>query len=64
MFKMGKPTTVWCPDIFEIGETHSIVPVQLLKCRAVSLNATNGNESVLAVLVLISDHDVFASSDH
>ena len=30
MFKMGKPTTVWCPDIFEIGGTHSIVPIQLL----------------------------------
>ena len=49
MFKMEKPTTVWSPDVFETGGTHSIIPVQLLKCRAVSLNASVGSESVLAV---------------
>jgi len=45
MFKMGKPTKGWCSDVFETGGTHSIVPVQLLKCSAVSLNATIGSES-------------------
>lgn len=49
MFKIGKPATVWCPDIFESGGTHSIVPVQLLKCRAVSLNVTIDSERLHAV---------------
>ena len=33
----GKPITVWCHDMFEPLGVHSLVPVQLIKCRAISL---------------------------
>ena len=34
---LGKPTTVWHNDLFEPCGIHTLVPVQLVKCRAVSL---------------------------
>ena len=49
----GKPITVWCHDLFEPSGVHTIVPVQLIKNRVVSLICSNSGvvpgESVLLV---------------
>ncbi len=37
MFKLGKPLTVWCPDLFEAEGIHSTVPIQFIKNRTVSI---------------------------
>ena len=44
---IGKPITVWHCDIFGI---HTIVPVQLIKCRCVSLVDTLENSDVTIVV--------------
>ena len=48
-YELGKPTTVWYHDLFELHGFHSIIPVQFLTSRAVSLIEQLDNESVLFV---------------
>ena len=49
----GKPNTVWSHDLFEPCGVHSLVPIQFIKCRAISLICSNSGivpgESVLLV---------------
>ena len=45
MLSLGKPLSVWCPDIFELEGVHSNVPVQFVKHRAVSLISNLAGES-------------------
>lgn len=45
----GKPTTVWYHDLFESFGIHSLIPVQFLRSRAVSLITKLDQESVLFV---------------
>lgn len=45
----GKPTTVWYHDLFESFGIHSLIPVQFLQLRSVSLIARLDGESVLFV---------------
>ena len=51
MLSLGKPLTVWSPDIFEPENIHSIIPVhvQLFDCRVVSLLTKINGETVLIV---------------
>ena len=49
IYELGKPTTVWYHDLFELHGFHSIIPVQFLTSRAVSLIEQLDNESVLFV---------------
>ena len=49
IYDLGKPTTVWYNDLFELDGFHSIIPVQFLQSRAVSLIEQLDNESVLLV---------------
>ena len=49
MFKLGKPLTVWCPDLFEDEGIHSIIPIQFVKNRTVSTISRIEDESVLTV---------------
>lgn len=49
MLKIGKPVTVWCRNIFETGGLHSIVPIQCITSRTVSLEINLDGECVLAV---------------
>ena len=41
----GKPITAWCHDLFEPSGVHTIVPVQLIKNRVVSLICSNSGVS-------------------
>ena len=47
----GKPVTLWCSDLFEDDNVYSIIPIQFVKSRAISLllKASEYHESVLAV---------------
>lgn len=46
----GKPVTVWESDIFEFDDRYSIIPVQAIKCRTVSLiDKISSGETVLFV---------------
>jgi len=47
--EFGKPTTVWYHDLFELYGIHSIIPVQFLRSRSVSLIQNLDGESVLFV---------------
>ena len=49
MFALGKPLTVWCGDVFEVGGVHSIVPAQMIKCRTVTSNVKLQSETVLCM---------------
>lgn len=49
MLSLGKPLTVWCPDIFEPEGIHSIIPVQMFDSRVVSLLTKIDDETVLIV---------------
>lgn len=49
MLSLGKPLTVWSPDIFEPEGVHSIIPIQMLKSRVVSLQTKIEDETVLIV---------------
>ena len=33
----GKPMSIWEPDLFEMAGVHSIIPVQFICCRAITL---------------------------
>ena len=49
-FKFGKPVTMWEPDIFEISSTlHSLLPIQCIKRRTVSLLDKVCGETVLLI---------------
>ena len=43
----GKPVMVCYYDVFEVGGMHSLVPIQFVKCRTVSLVDKLDGESVL-----------------
>ena len=46
----GKPITIWENDIFEIPSKYSVVPVQFIKSRTVSLvDKLSNGENVLLV---------------
>lgn len=46
----GKPVTVWESDIYEPDDCYSILPVQAIKCRTVSLlDSISTGETVLLV---------------
>ena len=45
----GKPVTLWNCDIFEPSGLHSIIPIQFLQSRAVSVIEKVDSESVLFV---------------
>ena len=47
--ELGKPTTAWFYDLFELYGVHSLIPVQFLQSRAVSLIENFNNEPVLFV---------------
>ena len=47
--ELGKPTTAWFYDLFELYGVHSLIPVQFLQPRAVSLIENFNNEPVLFV---------------
>ena len=47
--ELGKPTTVWFYDLFELYGVHSLIPVQFLQSGAVSLIENLNNEPVLFV---------------
>ena len=49
LLSLGKPLTVWCHDLFEPGGVHSIVPIELIKHRTVSLVDSVDGETVLIV---------------
>ena len=49
MQKLGKPLTVWCSSVFETEGVYSIVPVQLVKHRTVSVVTEIENEPVLVM---------------
>ena len=44
--QLGKPITIWCHDLFEPCGIHTFVPIQLVKCRCVSLVDVIDNEDV------------------
>lgn len=52
----GKPVTVWENDIFELPGVHSIIPIQLVKFRTVSLvdklNDTHGSVLFVSPIIL------------
>ena len=49
----GKPNTVWCHDLFEPVGLHTLVPVQLIKCRVVSrVCSSSGSVSGESVLLV------------
>ena len=37
MLKLGQPITVWCSTAFEVKGIHSIVPIQVIQSRTVTL---------------------------
>ena len=45
----GKPLGVWYHDLFELRGVHSVIPVQFLESRCVSLIDNLDGESVLFV---------------
>ena len=47
--EIGKPVYVWCYDMFESFGVHSVVPVQFLQSRTVSLIDKFDEECVLFV---------------
>ena len=47
--EFGKPLTVWYYDLFEACGIHSIIPVQFIHCRTISLIDKLDGESVLFV---------------
>jgi hypothetical protein len=47
MLKLGKPITVWCSTVCEIDGIHSIVPIQVVHSRTVTLVTDLDGESVL-----------------
>lgn len=47
MLQLGKPNTVWCSTVFEIDGIHSIVPIQVVQSRTVTLVTDLDGESVL-----------------
>ena len=49
MLQLGKPLTVWCSSVYEISGIYSIVPIQLIESRTVSLIADLNDESVLII---------------
>lgn len=49
----GKPITVWYNNLFEPCGVHTIVPVQLVKCRSVSLVDKLDHEDVFIVIPCI-----------
>lgn len=49
----GKPVTVWYHDLFEPCGIHSMIPIQFIKSRSVSLIDKLDGESVLFVTPLI-----------
>ena len=49
MLKLGKPLTVWCSSTFEVEGVHSVVPIQVINSRCVSLNTDINDENVLIV---------------
>ena len=46
----GKPITVWYNNLFEPCGVHTIVPVQLVKCRSVCLVDKLDHEDVFVVI--------------
>ena len=50
---LGKPLSIWCPDLFEPNGLHSMLPISFVRCRCVSyvcsIKAVPSNESVLIV---------------
>ena len=51
---IGNPVTVWYEDLFEPFGIHSIIPVQLISCRSVSLKQKLDGETVLFVCPCIN----------
>ena len=49
----GKPITVWYNNLFEPCGVHTIVPVQLVKCRLVSVVDKLDHEDVFIVIPCI-----------
>ena len=50
----GKPITVWYNNLYEPGGVHTLVPVQLVKCRAVFLAEELDHEDVCIVIPCIN----------
>ena len=53
--ELGKTTTVWYHDLFELYGLHSVIPIQFLQSRVVSLIQVLEGESVLFLCPCI-DH--------
>ena len=53
----GKPVTVWCHDLFELPGVHTIVPVQLIKNRVVSLTCST-YQTIMLDLLFKCNHDM------
>ena len=51
---IGNPVTVWYEDLFEPYGIHSIIPVQFISCRSVSLKQKLDGETVLFVCPCIN----------
>lgn len=48
-YEFGKPLPVWYYDLFESCGIHSLIPVQFLQCRSISLVDKLDGESVLII---------------
>ena len=46
MFELGKPLTLWCPDLDGI---HTTIPIKFVKNQAISVISRINDESVLTV---------------
>ncbi len=50
----GKPVSIWESDVFELSDTYSLLPVQFIQSRTVSLvDKLPTNETVLFVCSII-----------
>ena len=49
MLVLGKPLTVWCSSVFETQGLYSIVPIQMIKCRIVSIITDIDHEHVMVM---------------
>ena len=54
MLRLGKPLTIWCSTVFEIDGIYSIVPIQLIQSRTISLISDLNNEPVLIMCPCIN----------
>ncbi len=55
LLSLGKPLTVWCHNLFEPSGKYSLVPVQLVKHRTVSLVDAIDGENVLIVCACVEN---------